>query len=70
MKFLKHTGTRVLMSLFAGGMVSELIFISTGDANRPGSGGSDFFLVIFAIPVYFILTLRVNKDKNCFKNPY
>ncbi len=62
MIYLKKTWFRIVVSLFAGGMISELIHISTGDPNRPSTGGESYLVVIIAFISYYLLTKIVNKQ--------
>ena len=62
MKYLKVTWIRVLVSLVAGGMISELVHISTGDPNRPTGSGSSMLAMVAATIVYLLLTNLVTKD--------
>lgn len=62
MGFIQKTWVRVLASLFAGGLVSELIHISTGDPNRPRDNNTPLVLGA-AIISYFVLTGMANKKK-------
>ncbi len=64
MKYLKKTWVRVVVSLFAGGVVSELIHISTGDPNRPMTSN---FTILYAFIIYSILTRTVKKTSNGVK---
>ena len=63
MKYLQSTGLRVILSLFAGGMVSEIIHISTGDPNRPRESGGSFIVLGVAFIAYLILTAVSQKAK-------
>jgi preprotein translocase subunit SecY len=62
MKYLKKTWIRIIISLFAGSAITELIYIWTGDPNRPRGENSSIILLIFAFIVYGILTLMVKKS--------
>jgi hypothetical protein len=64
MKYLKKTWVRVVVSLFAGGVVSELIHISTGDPNRPMTSN---FTILYTFIIYSILTRTVKKTSNGIK---
>jgi len=59
MKYLKKTWIRIIISLFAGSLIAELIHISTGDPNRQGP--TSLSLLVYALIVFGILTLVVNK---------
>ena len=63
MKYLKSTGLRIILSLFAGGMVSEIIHISTGDPNRPQGSGGSFIVLGVAFIAYLVLTFIAQKAK-------
>jgi hypothetical protein len=62
MKYIKITWIRILVSLFTGSVISELIHISTGDPNRPRGGGGSLVTIIAALIVYLLLTNLVKKD--------
>jgi hypothetical protein len=61
MQLLKKTWIRVLASLFGGGMITELIHISTGDPNRTRT---DTFTLLYALIVYGVLSLVVKGADN------
>jgi len=61
MKYLKKNWIRIIVSLFAGSLIVELIHISTGDPNRPRAEGSIPVMFLLAFIVYGILTLIVKK---------
>jgi len=58
MKYLKKIWVRIIVSLLAGGLITELIHISTGDPNRPMTTNLTLF---YALIVYGVLTLIVKK---------
>nr|MBB6140792.1 putative membrane protein [Mucilaginibacter sp. X5P1] len=60
MRMLKTTWIRVIASLFAGGIVAELITLSTTDYTSPQFSNIGLHL-LFAILIYFVLTWYVNK---------
>ena len=64
MKYLQKTWVRIIVSLLAGGIISELIHISTGDPNRPTAIGENYLVLIIAVIVFFMLTNIVNKQGN------
>jgi hypothetical protein len=61
MQRLKTPWVRIVISLFAGGIINELIFISTGDPNRPRSGADSALMFVYGAVIYFVLTAVVNK---------
>ena len=61
MKFLEKTWIRVIVSLIGGGMVSEIIHISTGDPNRPMTTNLS---LLFALIIYVLMTLIMTIIKN------
>jgi len=61
MKYLRIIWVRIIISLLAGGMVSELIHISTGDPNRPVTTN---FSVLYALIIYGILTFWVRNSND------
>jgi hypothetical protein len=63
MKYLQKTGIRILISLFAGGMVAEILHITTGDPNRPEGNGSSFIVLGVAFIAYLLLTAISQKAK-------
>lgn len=63
MKYLQKPWIRIIISLIAGGMISEILHISTGDPNRPMGSGSSFIVLGSAFIVYLILTSISQKAK-------
>ncbi|WP_448702815.1 hypothetical protein ACFGVR_10715 [Mucilaginibacter sp. AW1-3] len=61
MKAIKNSWVRALISFFIGGVAHELVFISSGDPNRPRTGSDDFQPFLYAIVVFAILTWLNNK---------
>jgi len=61
MESLKKNWWRVVISLFAGVILHEIIFISSGDPNRPRSPGENSLLFVYALVIYIVLTAVVNK---------
>ena len=64
MTYLRKTWVRILVSLLAGGLASEILHISTGDPNRPTSSGESLLVLIFAVITFFLLTAIVNNRKD------
>jgi len=65
MKYLEKAWVRVLISFLGGGVIPEIIFISTGDPNRPRNNNWNNMILIFAILIYLTLTYIVkNKKRN------
>jgi len=62
-KYLQKTWVRIVVSLVAGGFISEIIHINTGDPNRPSTSGESYLLLISAFITFFVLTTIVNKKK-------
>jgi hypothetical protein len=60
MNALRKTWLRVIISLFAGGILIELIFISTGDVTRKRPAGDSGHTIIYGIVIFLILTAGVN----------
>jgi hypothetical protein len=56
MKYLQKGWVRVLASLFGGGMIAEIIHISTGDPNRPVANTNSLIVLGAGAILYFILT--------------
>jgi hypothetical protein len=64
MKYLQNKAIRIALSIFGGGMASELIHISTGDPNRPTNPTTNFIIIVGgAIIIYYVLT-NLSKKKN------
>ena len=63
MIYLQKTWIRILFSLLGGGLISEIIHISTGDPNRPSTSGESYRAIIFSIIIFYILTNVANKLK-------
>lgn len=61
MKYLRSAGIRIIVSLFAGAFLSELIHIMTGDPNRPRTSS---MTLICAIVIFVILTIVVRRSKD------
>jgi len=61
MRLLQKLWFRVVISLLAGGMTNEIIFLLTGDPTRHRSPNDSNFSIIYAIIIFLILTLVVNK---------
>jgi hypothetical protein len=58
---LRKTWFRVIISLFAGGAVTELIHISTGDPDRPRSSNLTLLYALIIFAVLSFLIKRTNK---------
>ncbi len=58
---LQKLWVRILISLFAGGLISEIIHISTGDPNRPTSEYNSVLLLVCALVFYLVLTYILRK---------
>jgi hypothetical protein len=61
MVFLKNIWARIVISLIAGGMTSELVFIYSGDPYRPRSKDDPNFTLLYALIVFLILSAIVKK---------
>jgi hypothetical protein len=61
LKYLKKTWVRVIVSLIGGGMVTEIIHISTGDPNRPMTTNLS---LLYAAIIFGILTFIIYKVDN------
>jgi len=58
MKYLRKIWLRIIISLIGGGMVMELLHITTGDANRPmGANFSLLFGLIIFVAISFYIRL-------------
>jgi hypothetical protein len=53
MKLLRKAWFRIIISVFAGGFVTEIIHISTGDPNRPRTANLS---LLYAIIIFGLLT--------------
>ena len=62
MELIQKIWFRIVISLFGGGLVSEIIHISTGDPNRPVSDNSKIMPLVYAIIIYFIMTSLLKKN--------
>lgn len=60
MKILNKTWFRVIISLFLGAFIQEIIHISTGDPNRPQGAN---LTLIYAGIIYLLITLFIKKYK-------
>ena len=63
MNYLQKPWVRIVLSLLAGGLITELIHISTGDPNRASSAADSYLVLIIAFVCYFILTSIFNRNK-------
>lgn len=61
MTYLRKVWVRVIISLLAGGMTSEIIFLATGDPTRPRSVNDPNFTLLYGLIIYIVLTAVVNK---------
>jgi hypothetical protein len=61
MSYLENNWVRIIVSLFGGGAISEIIHISTGDPNRPMTTNPS---ILYAILVYIVLSIIVKRNKN------
>jgi hypothetical protein len=61
MSLIKRTWFLILISLFGGGFVTEVIHLSTGDPNRPRTTN---LTLLYALIIYglFLLVIK-NSDK-------
>ena len=60
MDALRKTWVRIIISLFGGGMASELIHVLTGDPNRPMTTNLS---LLYALIIFFILSIVANRTK-------
>ncbi len=56
MKYLRKVWIRILISFIGGGMLSEIIHISTGDPNRPHQNNFSWY---YAIAIFVLLTVFI-----------
>lgn len=56
MKTIRKPWVQILISLIGGGMITEIIHISTGDPNRPMENN---FSILYALIIYGILTMII-----------
>lgn len=61
MEYLKKTWVRVIISLIGGGMLTEIIHISTGDPNRPMTTNLS---LLYAAIIFAVLTFILYKVNN------
>ncbi|HZX57852.1 MAG TPA: hypothetical protein VFE54_03975, partial [Mucilaginibacter sp.] len=52
---------RILISLLAGGMTNEIVFLSTGSPYRHRSTNDPNFTLLYALIIFLVLTWVVNK---------
>lgn len=53
---------RVLISLLAGGIINEIMFLTSGDPTRHRSVATEpNYSIFFALGIYMILTLLTKK---------
>ncbi len=62
MKHLRKIWVRVLISLFAGGISQEIIFLSTGDPTRSRENEGGGITLVVGIIVYILLTIYVKMN--------
>lgn len=60
MKYLEKLWVRVLVSLFGGGMLTEIMHISTGDPNRPQTSNPS---LLYATLLFVVITIIVRASK-------
>ena len=62
MKYIRQTWSRFLISLFGGSILSELIFVSKGNPNRPRHNGDpeSFMPLLCMAIIYMTLTFIVH----------
>lgn len=58
---LQKKWVRFLISLFGGGLLAELFFISAGDPNRPRTDLNQIAPLFFMIIFYFLFTYFLKK---------
>lgn len=56
MKFLQNVWMRAAISLLGGGIIAELIFMSTGDPMRRRSTSDVGFALVYALIIFVLLT--------------
>lgn len=61
MEYLQKLWVRIIISLVAGGMATEVIFLSTGDPTRHRSVNDPNFTILYALIIFFVLTWAVKK---------
>jgi hypothetical protein len=61
MAFLSKIWVRVIISLLAGGMASEIIFLVSGDPTRHRSKDDPNFTLLYALIIFLILSAVVHK---------
>jgi hypothetical protein len=62
MKYLRKIWFRILISLFAGGMSQEIIFLSTGDPTRSRKNEGSGIMFLVGIIIYILLTIYVKMN--------
>lgn len=61
MEYLGKAWVRIVISLIAGGMATEIIFLSTGDPTRKRSVNDPNFTFLYALIIFLVLTAVVSK---------
>ena len=61
MAFLSKLWVRIVISLIAGGMTTEIIFISTGDITRKRSVNDSNYTLLYALIIFLLLTAVMNR---------
>ena len=66
MEYLRKMWVRVIISLVGGGLLMELIHITTGDPNRPMESNFSFLFaaIIFGLIAFYIRVVDWKKSKD------
>jgi len=62
MEYLEKAWIRGLISFILGGVIPEMIFVSTGDPNRPKNNSTNIMSLFLVIFIYFALTYIAKKN--------
>ena len=63
MKYIAQPWMRVIISLIGGGLISELVFILTGDPNRPRDSNYTNTSLVIVVLLYFTLDYVAKQNK-------
>ena len=69
MNFLQKTWIRIVVSLLAGGIITELITMHSADPNhKTSSDRNSLYAVVLGTIIFFVLTAFVKRsNKNSLK---
>ena len=59
MELLKITWIRIIISGFAGSIITEILHINTGNPNRPRGQIFSILQLVFGIAIYKLITWKL-----------